>query len=331
MEGTKLTENEPWRRWIGVQYITGTKTVETIEKRFSSLLSRGVKYACGQWEQCPSTEKIHFQFYLELNKPMRFSGVKKSLMYKDTNWNMATKSREAGRAYALKTESDSKGTRMDGTAPIEIGEWTGKQGQRSDLLSVKNAIDNGMAEDECWNEFFDQMVRHHKAFKQYRISTKSGRRDEPKIQILYGGSGTGKSAYCQLLEDLQGKEFFWLSAPADGKGRNSRLWWDGYNGEETVVIDEFYGWMPYNFLLRMLDRTKVNVEVKGGSVPLRATNFIFTSNTHPNEWYNYDYMPYQGKPFWRRVDDWGTITHTGDEPGEFLENVLWNFKNLQEA
>ena len=306
--------NEPWRRWIGTQYITGKKTQESIEKRFTKLTAVS-KYAVGQWEICPSTERLHFQFYVELKKPMRMSGLKKNL-YKDTHLKRATASREAGREYAMKTEHDSKGCRVEGTNPIEIGDWDGKQGQRNDLLAVKESIDSGMDESACWNEHFEQMVKHHKAFNAYRISTKKGRRDAPKIEILWGGPGSGKSAYCQLQEDLAGEEFYWLSAPADGAGRNSRMWWDGYNGESTVVIDEFYGWIPYSLLLRMLDRTSVQVEVKGGSVPLRATRFIFTSNTPPEQWYRLESKPYNGAPFLDRIGAdgrWKAKTiYTGD-------------------
>lgn len=87
--------------------------------------------------------------------------------------------------------------------------------------------------------------------------------------------------------------------------------------------------MPYNFLLRMLDRYALSVEVKGGSVPLRATKFIFTSNTPPTEWYRLENMPYGGDPFHKRTTPkaeggrWDCqVIHTGEEAGDFLGGVL---------
>lgn len=337
-----MGENDPWKRWGGTQFVTGRKTKDSIEARFRALESiSNVRYAVGQWELTQEGRE-HFQCYLEMHENVRLSGMKK-VFYKDTNWKRNTANREASRGYAMKTDEThphKAGTcRIEGTEPVEIGVWKpigGNQGQRTDLEAVKEDIDNGMDEEGCWNAHFKAMVMHHKAFDRYRIATKRKKRGAPTVTILYGGSGTGKSAYCNLHEMLTGEEAFWLSAPADGRGRNSRVWWDGYAGEKTVVIDEFYGWLPYNFILRMLDRNAVQVEVKGGSVPLEATHFIFTSNTPPEDWYNLENKPYGGEPFTVRTTDvseggrWEVMKqHTGDEPGEFLESILEGIRILE--
>ncbi len=334
--------NKPWRRWGATQFVTGKKTQESIEKRFLNLAKVDqVKYAIGQWE-LTKDGKLHFQAYVELVQNHRLSAMK-SLFYKDTHWKMNTANRNEARAYAMKTDEThphKAGTcRIDGTEPIEVGVWKpagGNQGQRTDLMAVKEDIDSGMSEEECWEAHFKAMVMHHKAFDKYRVSSLRKKRGEPTVTILYGGSGTGKSAYCNLQEMLSGKDAFWLSAPADGRGKNSRVWWDGYAGEETVVIDEFYGWLPYNFILRMLDRNALQVEVKGGSVPLRATHFIFTSNTPPEDWYHLETKPYGGDPFVKRTTDvsqggrWRVmLQHTGAEPGEFLDAVLESIRMLE--
>lgn len=72
-----------------------------------------------------------------------------------------------------------------------------------------------------------------------------------------------------------------LTKPKD----KSSLWWEGYVGQECVIIDEFYGWIQYDFLLRLLDRYPLRVEVKGGSVNMSATKFVFTSNKEWTQWY----------------------------------------------
>lgn len=62
-------------------------------------------------------------------------------------------------------------------------------------------------------------------------------------------------------------------------------WWDGYMGQENVIIDEFRGTIDITHLLRWLDKYPVRVEVKGGSVPLCARRFWITSNLDPRMWY----------------------------------------------
>ena len=61
--------------------------------------------------------------------------------------------------------------------------------------------------------------------------------------------------------------------------------WDGYQGQEHVVVDEFRGAIDISHLLRWLDRYPVIVEVKGSSAVLKASTIWITSNLHPKDWY----------------------------------------------
>lgn len=62
-------------------------------------------------------------------------------------------------------------------------------------------------------------------------------------------------------------------------------WWDGYKNQDAVIIDEFRGAISIENVLRWLDRYPVLIEVKGGTIPLRASRFVITSNLHPRNWY----------------------------------------------
>lgn len=94
--------------------------------------------------------------------------------------------------------------------------------------------------------------------------------------VLYGPSGTGKTASARTeYPDA------YVLPKGDGK-----IWWEGYQGQTEVLIDEFYGWIPYDYLLRLLDYSPMQVEFKGGSCPLAATTFIITSNKHWMDWYS---------------------------------------------
>lgn len=67
--------------------------------------------------------------------------------------------------------------------------------------------------------------------------------------------------------------------------REKTGWWDGYEGQQVVIIDEFYGWLGYDFILRLTDRYPLLVETKGGTVQFVSRVVIFTSNSHPRDWY----------------------------------------------
>ncbi len=90
---------------------------------------------------------------------------------------------------------------------------------------------------------------------------------------LFGKPGVGKSYYAAHLYP----DFF--SKPASTK------WWDGYEGEEVVVLDEFKGSIPLGLLKTWVDRYPCTVEVKGGSVQLLTKVTVVTSNRPPWEMY----------------------------------------------
>jgi len=95
--------------------------------------------------------------------------------------------------------------------------------------------------------------------------------------VLWGPSGTGKSKLAYELMEAQNEQFY-AKVPFN-------TWWDGYEGEANVLIDEYAGQWPLDYLLVVLDRYRVRAEIKGTTWPLSATTFIITSNLHPTDWY----------------------------------------------
>lgn len=93
-------------------------------------------------------------------------------------------------------------------------------------------------------------------------------------EVFWGRSGTGKTRRA------------WDEAGPQGYSKDpSTKWFDGYDCQECVVIDEFRGQIGIAHLLRWLDRYPVRVETKGGSRALMASKFFITSNLSPEQWY----------------------------------------------
>lgn len=93
----------------------------------------------------------------------------------------------------------------------------------------------------------------------------------------------------------------------DAYWKQRSQWWDGYMNHEVVVIDEFYGWLPYDTLLRLCDRYPLMVETKGGQVNFCAKTIVITTNGVPNTWYKNVYFP----AFARRVTKWHVLPMWG--------------------
>lgn len=97
---------------------------------------------------------------------------------------------------------------------------------------------------------------------------------ERECRVFWGKTGTGKSRRA------------WDEAGLEAYSKDPRSkFWDGYQSEEHVVIDEFRGGIDIAHLLRWLDRYPVRVEIKGSSKPLLAKVIWITSNLRPSQWY----------------------------------------------
>ncbi|GBN21287.1 Replication-associated protein [Araneus ventricosus] len=92
--------------------------------------------------------------------------------------------------------------------------------------------------------------------------------------VIVGPTGCGKSG--------QIRHGFDLSEMWKPQGQ----WWDGYQNQRVVVFDEFYSWIPYSELLRLLDRYPLKVPIKGSYTEFNSEIIIFTSNIHWEEWYS---------------------------------------------
>jgi len=62
-------------------------------------------------------------------------------------------------------------------------------------------------------------------------------------------------------------------------------WWDGYQQQPLVVIDDFRGEIGITHIKTWLDRYPCLVETKGGKIPLATTHWWITSNLEYTEWY----------------------------------------------
>ena len=59
----------------------------------------------------------------------------------------------------------------------------------------------------------------------------------------------------------------------------------GYMGEKTVLIDDFYGQIPFAELLNILDGHRLQLNVKGSHAYAAFDTVIITSNESPLDWY----------------------------------------------
>lgn len=186
-------------------------------------------------------------------------------------------------AYANKSD-----TRVEG--PWTLGEFksievhqkeAGVRRNKSTLEGVKAAIDAGATDRELYANHFGSMLRYKGAFDNYRLAMVEDDRPQPKVLVLWGPPGTGKSHTAKKICDNNGGGHWWRA----GNGTND--WWDGYDPARhpVVVLDDFKGGIRYTTLLRMLDKYPMQVEVKTSTKQFIPKIVVITSNQPPNQWY----------------------------------------------
>lgn len=204
-------------------------------------------------------------------------------------------SRESAIAYCRKSDSRVTGPFAHGSE-----ETRSRQGERNDLKRAFESLRAGATDLALFEELPHVAFKYQRGISAARMALARPRSQStaPEILIYWGDSGTGKTK--KAVEENPGA--FILTKP----NGNGCVWFDGYQGQDTIIFDEFYGWIPYDLILRICDRYPLKLQVKGGFVECAATKFIFTSNKKWDEWYpNID----DRSAFERRIKEWGKITH----------------------
>jgi len=157
---------------------------------------------------------------------------------------------------------------------IEFGTLTA-QGQRVDIEQVRIDIENGKSQKDIAKEDFGQWCRNYKAFALYASMVEKHEARQCEIEVIYGPPGTGKSTLAMTRY------------PHAYRKSLDHQYWDGYQNQEEIIIDEFRkGMLPANVLLSLVSPAPYQLNIKGSTVWCKAKKIVIVSNYHPKDWYS---------------------------------------------
>lgn len=237
--------------------------------RTKELLQLHAGYYVFQLEK-GANETPHYQGYIQFVKRKTLTSLK--TIIPQAHWEVARGTWIQNKTYCTKEP------RLAG--PEEYGVPV-TQGQRIDLELFRDAILDGKKDLELIMDFPRECAQYNRFIQFVRTAKIPTRVEKPNVIVYWGPSGSGKT---RRSFDLAGRErTYVVSRPDSGRP----LWWDGYNPTHhtVIVIDDFYGWLPWSYLLQLLDRYPFQVEIKGGKIQFDSPNIFITSNTEPKTWY----------------------------------------------
>lgn len=223
------------------------------------LLEEHGNYAIYGKEICPTTGTPHLQGYLQLKKEDRITGLKKKFN-DQINWRVADGSAEQNKTYCSK----------DGLVK-EIGTIVSK-GQRSDLTALAKLVTSGATKRKIAEDMPEMVLKFSRGIETLQSWLSSSRTEKTQVYWFYGATGTGKS---HKAFEMAPNAYFKM---ADNK------WWDGYEGHEDVIVEDYRrDFSTFSQLLRLLDKYPLMVEAKGSTRPMLAKRIFFTTPKSPQD------------------------------------------------
>lgn len=271
----RTTQREPLRNNFCFTYNNYTQDGENSLKAW---LVENTKYAVFGHEVAPTTGTPHLQGFFSLKKQSRTSTLQKKFLDLAISLSLlyANGNAEQNLAYCTKADPNNY---------FEHGEIkkTG-QGKRSDLEDVAQYIKEASRTIEDVAENFPvQFIKYNRGLKDFKSVMDKKNIPEDRdvtVSIFYGEGGTGKTNYAISLCKRFNISYYILSA-----SDKNTVWWDLYDGEKAIIIDDFYGWIRPHDLYRICDRYKYKVPIKGSFLHAQWLFVFITSNNAPRDFY----------------------------------------------
>lgn len=245
-----------------------------------------ISYIIFQEEIAPGTGTKHLQGYMELTKAKSMRALKTSLAMPAIHLEVRGGSQRQAIDYCKKADSRAP----DGE------QWEAGRPKRLPGNGAISLIISGATMREVAEEFPNEYVRHHQGFMALKLIRAEKRDWAMDVHIYFGATGTGKSY--KAYHDYPGA----YTVPWPSK--RGTWWWPHYEGQETVILDEFRHQISFTIMLQLLDRYSFKVQAKGSHHEFNSKRLVFTTNIDPYEWYP---KVQDREPFMRRLRDFATI------------------------
>lgn len=238
------------RSWCFTYYPTEEQRDQLWFEKLS--IKKGITYMVMGREHCPSTQRLHFQGYIHFKNGKTQKQTRKWFGLDRISLFVSKGTDIQNQKYCSKENKI-----------IEVGAPV-KQGKRTDIEKAVDIIKTSGKMSQVLDEVHNyQACRHAELYLKYK--DKKEIREDLQVINYWGETNQGKTYRVYQENDD-------VFRPINFK------WWDGYDGDEVVLLDDIRkDFCKFHELLNLLDKYPIRVEHKGGSRQLKAKKIYITT------------------------------------------------------
>ena len=250
------------------------------------------RFIAFQQEVCPRTQRDHLQGYIELYNAMSMRALSRIIPGRP---HLEHRRGTSLQAYNY-TQKDR--TRKPGTSSYEAGTRARVNAQHVNAVA---AIVGGASLVSVAHSHPTEFVRSYRGLNALRDHLVTKRDWPMDVHIYYGPTGTGKT----YMANHEFPDTYTVPWPEKGG-----WWWPGYDGQHTVILDEFAHQITRTRLMVLMDQYACTVQYKGGNRQFTSKVLVITTNLDPlTEWFPKikRNAPELLEPLYRRFRDFAKI------------------------
>lgn len=262
-----------------------------------------VKYCVWQLEAGTNT---HFQGYMELDSKVAYSTLHDYEGLETAHFEARRGSAKQAAHYCMKpvdgcacrvcAEERESPTKLEG--PWTYGEPS-HQGQRTELLEIQSEIKAGAPIKRIMDDHFAEFVRYRSGLIDAKRRYGERRTRKTMTFLFIGPAGHGKTTMMEkILPKALGLSVYKVPAK-----KGSGLYFDDYDGEDILVVDEMNGnVMTPEFFNGLADEHEFILPVHGSAGHQMRSQYLFVGTNYlPREWWK-KRSPAQVRQTTRRID-----------------------------
>lgn len=242
----------------------------------------------------------HLQFYFQMRTSYSGQSIKNQVSKR--LWLGIANSPKKSKEYCMKDGDFIEVGKFTDTAKAKAagskkGGATGSGARATQQIwfDLDKDVNAGMTEFEIKKKYPNLYYRYTRGIEKGIQITNAvkPRTEKTCVHVIIGPAGVGKTTKAQQLAGQDA--YFQMSV--------NGMWWDGYDGQSAVVLDDFHGNMRFDYWKRITDKFPMQVEYKGGMRKFTSNMIVITSNLPPTQWWKEEVLGTHGlSAMYRRIN-----------------------------